>query len=559
MKGQNTIHYQNKSAINLIGCQVSDMARSMKCKNSKKDFTFSSYICKYIVLSDSNSRLWQATMKIIRTILFLSMIIFLFFASESKSLNAIEEPAKGIMARPDEPCRTNPIASWTPQEKWVWEQVCVGKIADLGIIKAVVGTLTQKETKEWSEKSVLRPAFLETILLHEPYRGAITRHGVRIVGAWFKETLDLSNATLSHPLSLLNSRFDSMVDLSRMQSLSYLSLHGSKFKGKLDMNSIEVTGSLFMGKDPECENAAEFEKEVDLRSAKIDGQLNMIGSKFKGNLDMDRIEVASSVLMRGGAEFKGQIDLIFAEIGCSLDISQSTFTSFDITGSQINKEFRFGSEKHPALKWKKGAKLTLRDTHVGTLQDLPDSWPDELQLDGFTYSHFSGFPAGDNYSMATRNVEWMKQWLKKQKTYSPQPYEQLASVLKRAGYKNKAIDILVAGRDEERKAAPWLDRVGLFFLKWIIGYGYHNFYAFAWVCGFILIGFLFIWQNQRKTKSIAWCFIFSLDMLLPIIELEKENYQINLSGFVKYYFYIHKLVGYILATFLIAGITGLSK
>ena len=191
MKGQNTIHYQNKSAINLIGCQVSDMARSMKCKNSKKDFTFSSYICKYIVLSDSNSRLWQATMKIIRTILFLSMIIFLFFASESKSLNAIEEPAKGIMARPDEPCRTNPIASWTPQEKWVWEQVCVGKIADLGIIKAVVGTLTQKETKEWSEKSVLRPAFLETILLHEPYRGAITRHGVRIVGAWFKETLDL--------------------------------------------------------------------------------------------------------------------------------------------------------------------------------------------------------------------------------------------------------------------------------------------------------------------------------------------------------------------------------
>ena len=98
--------------------------------------------------------------------------------------------------------------SWTPQEKWVWEQVCVGKIADFNKAEGYGGELDPKKPEGWPSNRILRPEFLETILLHEPYSGALTRKGVRIVGARFTEALDLSNAALDHQLRLGYCRFD---------------------------------------------------------------------------------------------------------------------------------------------------------------------------------------------------------------------------------------------------------------------------------------------------------------------------------------------------------------
>ena len=51
----------------------------------------------------------------------------------------------------------------------------------------------------------------------------------------------------------------------------------------------------------------------------------------------------------------------------------------------------------------------------------------------------------------------------------------------------------------------------------------------------------------------------SLDTLLPIFQLRKEHYDIDLEGFARYWFYGHKLMGYVLASFLIAGLAGLTK
>jgi len=56
-----------------------------------------------------------------------------------------------------------------------------------------------------------------------------------------------------------------------------------------------------------------------------------------------------------------------------------------------------------------------------------------------------------------------------------------------------------------------------------------------------------------------WGLAYSLDMLLPIIELHKPHYDIKLEGWVRVYFYAHKVLGYILGLFLIAGLSGLTK
>jgi hypothetical protein len=52
---------------------------------------------------------------------------------------------------------------------------------------------------------------------------------------------------------------------------------------------------------------------------------------------------------------------------------------------------------------------------------------------------------------------------------------------------------------------------------------------------------------------------YSFDLLLPIIRLREKHYQMDLNPWVRIYFYFHKIMGYVLASFLIAGIAGLTK
>ena len=98
--------------------------------------------------------------------------------------------------------------TWTPQEQLVWERVCAGEIADFNKIEGYGGDLDPNDPEAWPENRILRLEFLEDILLSEPCRSALHRQGARIIGPWFKETLDLSQASLDHPLWLDRCRFE---------------------------------------------------------------------------------------------------------------------------------------------------------------------------------------------------------------------------------------------------------------------------------------------------------------------------------------------------------------
>jgi hypothetical protein len=561
----------------------------------------------------------------------------LFVTPTPSTIDAQEGPIKGKPALPGEECQTNPRKTWTPQEKWVWEQICRGKIADFNKAKGYGGKLDPKKDKEWPKNRILRPAFLETILLHEPYRGALTHHGVRIFGAWFKEPLDLSNATLLHQLLLHFSRFESHVNLRRMKTLHLLSLIGSTFNGKLNMNGIQAEGSLFMRGGAEfaevdlisariggsvsmtaskftgkvnmnsmqagslyMRGGAEF-AEVELISARIGGPVDMTGSKFTGKVNMNNMQAGGSLYMRGGAEFaeveliiakiRGQVDmdgskftgkvnmnsmqagdlfmeegaefaepviLAYMKIGGNLELSGSKFASIDLTSTQVKGEFALGP---PTAKWSKGAKLTLRNTEVGALQDSPDAWPDWVEFDGFTYALLGGDTPDEPQDMAARGISELKQWLGKQERYSPQPYEQLAKVLQKQGRPDKADDVLYAGKNRElSETSGLLHWLGLVLLKIFIGYGYRIHYAIYWFLGFVGLGvFVLRISGQGPTHRMPYGITYSLDMLLPIIRLRQRHYDIDLTGWARYYFYLHILMGYVLGSFLVAGLSGLTK
>ena len=54
-------------------------------------------------------------------------------------------------------------------------------------------------------------------------------------------------------------------------------------------------------------------------------------------------------------------------------------------------------------------------------------------------------------------------------------------------------------------------------------------------------------------------FFYSLDLLLPVIKLRERHYDVDLTGRTRYYFYFHQMMGYLLVSFLIAGLSGLTK
>ena len=188
--------------------------------------------------------------------------------------------------------------------------MCEGKVADFNKGKAYGGELDPKVTKSWPENRALCPAFLSTILLHRPYQSAIPREGVKIREAWFKSTLNLSNASLLHQLWFHGCRFDSRVSLRGLRVTHVLSFEGSKFYNALNMDKLRAKSSLLMRK-------AQFE-DVNLMSAEVNSNLEFDGSKVHGKLIMYRIQVGGALFLRKGGEFT-EVNLSGAQIGDQLN------------------------------------------------------------------------------------------------------------------------------------------------------------------------------------------------------------------------------------------------
>jgi hypothetical protein len=97
-------------------------------------------------------------------------------------------------------------------------------------------------------------------------------------------------------------------------------------------------------------------------------------------------------------------------------------------------------------------------------------------------------------------------------------------------------------------------------LNWVIGYGHHIERALGWTIGLVILGAIVLRISGEGPKhGLPVGLSYSFDMLLPVIKLRDAHYQIDLVGWPRYYFYAHKIAGFVLASFLVAGISGLTK
>jgi hypothetical protein len=303
------------------------------------------------------------------------------------------------------------------------------------------------------------------------------------------------------------------------------------------MGGLHVAGNLFM------DNMAEF-ADVDLVITHVGGQLSLNGSKVTGTFGCYALEVVQQVFMGSGAVFDGPIDCRVAKIKGDLDLSNGEFKrDVDLTGAEIGGALHLDS-----VRWLPNVTLTLRNAKIDLIPALADSWAPRLDIDGFTYRDAG---AADQF----------EKWFRKVGRYAPQPYDKVASIVQSQGDGTLATAIRYSGRDRERSEAKGKNWAWLTVLKLLIGYGYYPQWAIFWALGLVIVGaFVMRVSGEGPRNGMPFGLAYSFDTLLPIIRLREWHYKIDLqTPWARYYFYGHKIMGYVLASFLIVGIAGLTK
>ena len=442
------------------------------------------------------------------------------------------------------------------------------KFDEVSLVGAKIGGRIEMKYSTFKGELNMNSATVEGLLL----MGGSEFKDVDLSSAKFGDTLSIIRSKFAGQLNIISATVEGLllmggsefkdVDLSSAKFGDTLSIIRSKFAGQLNIISATVGGHLLM------KEGAEFDV-VYLTAAKIGGDIDMSGSEFKGLLNMNSATVGSHLLMREGAEF----DVVYlqsAKIGGDVNMWGSIFKGeLKMDSATVKGHFIIERASFENSAFENLAIISLRHTNVGTLQDDKYVWPNSLNLDGFTYERLGGPDGSDQADPFERGSGWFEKWLEKNEPYSRQPYRHLASVLQAAGHEDMADDILVASRDREWEESSMSEgkwwRLAL--LKYFIGYGYGNgnFLALIWALALVAVGTFVLHCTKEHKKHDEFhnpldTICYSLDVLLPIIRLRERHYNnVDLETGARYYFYFHKVMGYVIMFFAIAGLSGLTS
>ena len=411
--------------------------------------------------------------------------------------------------------RSCPIASdsaWTPQEQFVWSQLCISGIAEL--------------KKSSAPSTDLRAAFLETILLNDKYRTLLSRRGVRIIGANFVDTVRLENVDINHDLWLQDSSLPGGADLVGMRSAHTIAFERCKIGRRLDANVLSVVGSLLL-RESEFQEIQLEEAQVgknldlsgskvtdllDLSSARISGQLDLGRSTVAGKLDSENIEVGNTMFLGSGAKFQGPVDLSGAKIKNDLIFAGGIFSN------EINLD-----------RAQVGGKFVINARSV----------PTAISLSNFS---FGSVDAGYDPLATLRQLMTVNQ------RYEPTLYDRFAKSY--VEIPDVARSLAIEKYNAEfRHSDSVSERVFLFSAWMFWGYGYRPQYLVWWVAAFACCCALIFKTGERNLlrgdRPDSWL-VFAIDAAVPGIHLNKEHEKIRFSDWRQSVLYYLRFSGAIL-------------
>ena len=353
-----------------------------------------------------------------------------------------------------------------------------------------------------------------------------------------KGAVRLLNAQLGGNLDCKGARFEAVADAAGAMGDAF-SADGLEARGDAFLRGVQAKGAVRLlgaklGGDLDCVGAR-FEAVADadgamgdafstdrleargdafLRGLQAKGEVRLLGAKLGGNLDCDgaRFEAvadaagamgdafsADGLEARGdaflrGVQAKGAVRLLGAKLGGNLDCKGARFEavadadSLSLVSARVSGGLYLGS----GVRIK--GRLNLTNALFSGLVDEVECWPSKgnLYLDRCEYGAFLGNQTPKD---AVSRLNWLALGPDnpQQGEFSPQPYEQLAKVLREDGRRADARKVLQTKEKLQRQAAQarrpnvltraWDETLGA-----TIGYGYQTSKAVWWLLGFFAIG-----------------------------------------------------------------------
>ena len=271
----------------------------------------------------------------------------------------------------------------------------------------------------------------------------VHERGVMLGGAWIKRKFDVHQCRLPARLAFQSCSF-ALAPVFIATSLPELGLSGCLVPG-LTGDRLRVAGGLFL------DDAFSATGEVRLLGAEIGGDLNCGKGSFanpEGNaLSAEGAVVEGSVFLNGGFSATGEVRLLGAQIGGSLNCREGSFANPE--GNALSADgatVKGGFFLHGA---KCAGSMSLAALRVGSLVDDRECWTGgRHMLDGLGFDRIIG-PTDAAMRIA---------WLRSQRPdhlgadFRPQPWEQLAKVLREMGHPHEARRIAIEKQRAMRRA-----------------------------------------------------------------------------------------------------------
>jgi hypothetical protein len=449
----------------------------------------------------------------------------------------------------------------TEPERAIWDAIGAGKPVKLPLRGTASGDPAEGAT--WGGERLIRAQLLYELLAGINGPKDVRARSLKLAGARIIGTLDLEATELVCPLRLEGCSFEEPVNLKEARAPA-LRLPGCHLHG-LTAQQLHTRGNL------ELTDGCTVKGNVDLAGAHIGGDLRLQGAVLSNcggrALSADCLTVARSVHCSNGFKAHGYISLVRARIGGQLTFSDSDVWLCNACRSTLTRQSPLNLEQAQAARLvlsplrQPPTEVDLTYARFVVLVDHPDRGPRQRKLHGLVYDALDE----EQEMKVNRRLTWLDS---DPEGYSPQPYEQLAAVYRKAGRDDDARKVAIAKQRRRRQALNWPGRVWNRLLHWTVGYGYSTWKAAIWLAALWIVGAsVFLVADAHGQVSPAKMplelqhfnpAVFALDVLLPIVSLGQEGGWVP-HRYAAMCYWLLALAGWALTTAVVAALTGLIK
>lgn len=388
--------------------------------------------------------------------------------------------------------------------------------------------------------------------------------GVRVLGQWSMVGAEIKGYFQCFGTRFLNRSRDGQaiaIDASGARIRSVLMRNDTRVMGQISFRGVQVDGDLdcvgiVVANRADLDgqegvgvalsvDLAKIKGDVLLSSCRISGQTTFIGAEVLGSLDCTggrftnatsdgEIATVSATdasiggnVYLSGVDVSGKTTLLGARVGGQLSFDGGRFANMvparrqeparthkretvaqvalDLQDIEVADRLFLGApSNHPDAHVTILGSLSLTGAHARQFEDDHVSWPPkvvkgpdgkplvtEIDLDDFTYERIN----------TTTPIEMRKDWLSRRTRFGPQPFEQLAKVLKATGREQEAR--LVAQEKQSFRRRSGEAPVGWGAYGFFVGYGYRPRRLILWLAA--------LWLACAWSYSQAW----EADLFVP--------------------------------------------